>query len=162
MQKQAAGFTLIELLIVILLIGITIGIATVIPNSNYGQKAVAAELSKLGFLFTKASEKALLSGSELGFSLEDNQYRWWKWDRSDEKWQPLSDKTWAPYRLPENITATLDDNNTENLLKEAAQGPAIVFYADGIMTPVNVTFFIKDNNTISKTLKSDGVTSFAQ
>lgn len=142
---------------VILIISIIIGIAVMVPRRGDSHVQMKDEATRLAFLFNAASEQALLSGAEVGFSLNEDTYRWWQWDRANESWLLLNKGSWGAYRLPDNVTLLVMTANESNL-QDNIKGPATVFYSDGLTTPARLTFSTKGDKSYQLILETDGVT----
>ena len=164
MLQREQGLTLIEMLVVILIISILVGLAFILPRGNNSiQSLLQNESVRLAFLFNTASEEALLSGNTLGFSTDENLYRWWEWDRTDKKWTLLINKEWAPHILPEGITVSLDFNEQNTNESSPDKGPNIIFYSDGTTEPFTLTLLGQTReDTVQRVLTTDGVTPFGE
>jgi len=160
-QTRHEGFTLIELLIVILLISIIVGIAIMVPRSQSLDSVLKDESTRLAFLFNAASEQALLSGNEVGFSFHDTQYSWWQWNRSTTEWVLMNQGSWLPHIIPDSIILSVKTAETIHL-PDTYQGPTVIFYTDGLSTAATITFTIKDDRSKQLVLDTDGVSPLAE
>lgn len=82
------GFTLIEILVVLVIIGIMVGLASVrlMPDD---QGELTNEAQRLALLLEQARDQAVASGEPIGFSVEGGRYRFWSLD-TDDQWVPRS------------------------------------------------------------------------
>ncbi len=82
------GFTLIEILVVLVIIGIMVGLASVrlMPDD---QGTLTNEARRLALLLEQTRDQAVASGEPIAFSVEDGRYRFWSLDDAD-KWVPAS------------------------------------------------------------------------
>lgn len=82
------GFTLIEILVVLVIIGIMVGLASVrmMPDDAGTLKS---EAQRLALLLEQTRDQAVVSGEPIGFSVEDGRYRFWALD-ADSEWVPRS------------------------------------------------------------------------
>lgn len=87
-SKRAGGFTLIELLIVIVIIGVMAGLATLSLPDKVAQHWTD-KLSRLTATLNYGQEEALSRGSPIWVSLDQNGWRFSLRDRF-EKLQPLT------------------------------------------------------------------------
>lgn len=101
-NKTAHGFTLIEVAVVVVLIGIVIGMASL----QFGDKndtAVRTESERLTLLVQAAQEAAILQGDLLLFQVADNGYRFSR-VKDDNKIELLErDDVLRPRRLPAGV-----------------------------------------------------------
>ena len=80
------GFTLIEILVVLVIIGIMVGLASVrlMPDDA---RAVADEAQRLALLLEQTRDQAVVSGEPIAFSVEAGRYRFWSLGEGGE-WVP--------------------------------------------------------------------------
>lgn len=80
------GFTLIEILVVLVIIGVMVGLASVrLMPDDAGR--LTDETQRLALLLEQARDQAVASGEPIGFSVEDGRYRFWALD-ADDQWVP--------------------------------------------------------------------------
>lgn len=84
--RAQSGFTLIELMVVITIIAIIAGFATLSVGQGAG-RIVQDETNRLRSLLTLAGEEAVMQSEELAVEIFSNGYRFLALNQSGEKWQ---------------------------------------------------------------------------
>lgn len=101
-NKTARGFTLIEVAVVVVLIGIVIGMAT-LQFGGDNDTAVRTESERLTLLVQAAQEAAILQGDLLLLQVADNGYKFSRLNDDNEIELLERDDVLRPRRLPEGV-----------------------------------------------------------
>ncbi len=162
-RKGILGFTLVELLVVILIIGILLGVTLLSPVTGNVQKMVQEQASRLQVLFSQARDKALLDNAEYGFSVEDDRYRWWVLPLESKEWRAITEKPFQPFRIPTGLEVILNTKEGDipflDKDQESRDGPSVVFYSDGQVTPFSLDIVPIENRKQKVLLQTDGLSN---
>ena len=96
------GFMLIELIIVLLIIGFFSGMVLISFGNNFNRE-LRSEAERFQQIIIAGSDEAVFSSSEMGVIFQDNGYQLLRFNPALNLWQPYSDSTFEPYRLPETM-----------------------------------------------------------
>lgn len=150
------GFTLIELLIVMLIISVMIGVASLSLKRDY-QDLLAQEGQRFKALIALARDEALFQAHSLGVQFNERGYRFVIQGEQHGSWEPLEDKSFRPRQLPSGVQLQVFRNQTPVDLGENATGdvnrlnsvdtdstarvPQVFILTTGEVTPFQVEFF---------------------
>ena len=153
--RRQRGFTLVELLVVMLIIGLLTGVATVAVFSSSDNEKIKRAARTLQTTVELMAEEAQLQGADYGLLLlqdeDDNWlYRWYRLlDESEREenseeadwWLPLNtqvDPIFAATRLPRHIDLELQLETGERVRFRSGREeelPQILFFSNGEITP---------------------------
>lgn len=74
-RKRYAGFTLIEIMVVVFVIGISVGVASLVVSRGGPEKELRKIAERFATLASFASERAILSNTPVGLLLEPPAWR---------------------------------------------------------------------------------------
>ena len=129
------GFTLLEILVVVLIIGIVVGLATLSIHDDPVQRA-RTEAERFGALVTLASQEAVLQSREVAVEFELGGYKFLFFD--ENKWTEPNDEMFRSRTLPPDmeLQVTIDGERVAfETDKDREHAPRIYLLSGGEMTP---------------------------
>ncbi len=132
------GFTLIEILIVMLIISIIAGVATLTirPNPRKEFEAVANRFNRVILL---AEQEAMLRPATLGLGMTAQHYQFFIFIRDRKKhrsfWQPITQSILAQQNFPNNTQISL---SVAHKAAPTDGSPQIIINQSGDITPFNI------------------------
>lgn len=148
MRQHCRGFTLLELMIVIVVIGVLLGMVSVVSGPNPLRQARHEALAMAGMI-QQLRERAVLDGEEYGIRLSDHGYRAMRLDARG--WEPMA----AFYRWPENIRLHFEQDGHVLVLGADEGLPQLLMLSSDETSAFMLTFATRDNTLLS--LSSDGL-----
>lgn len=133
-QRRAEGFTLLEVLVVILLIGIILSVASLSLDSGAAARGLQQEAERLHQLLRLAAEEAVLNQEEWGLALDEQGYRFLRWEGGQD-WQPLDEDVFRARSWPAGLVWRLEQNLDTATAENA---PQIAIFSSGEMTPASL------------------------
>src|SRR5258706_444218 len=100
--RRPGGFTLIEILVVVVIIGVIIGLASVQLMRSPGD-LVREESEHLALLLRAAREEAILQGRVFAFGAGRESYRFLRLERNGRLKAASRDELFRPQRMPPGI-----------------------------------------------------------
>jgi general secretion pathway protein H len=88
-QRPASGFTLIEMMVVVLIMGLLVGLVSVVTRPD-ARALLRIEAERLAQLIDLAATESSLTGSTLGWSADESIYRFWR-RHEDAGWSEIRD-----------------------------------------------------------------------
>lgn len=126
------GFTLIEILVIVLIIGITAGMALLAFGDFGAARKVTMAAEQLSTYIQLLQQKAILETSTLGVKFNKNAYLTYQL-KMENNWQPYSQNTlFHPRFFPPNAVLAIESN------KELGN-PDIIIYSSGDLNPFVLT-----------------------
>jgi len=135
--RQSSGFTLVELLVVMVIIGITLGLATLnaIPSPR---QDLQQEAKRLALLLQLARDEAIVRNRLVAFEANGERYRFVV--RGDSGWEPVTRDDLLRERVFKNAPLRLvlepNGNNGPDMLRitfgrEPVDRPFVLTLASG-------------------------------
>jgi general secretion pathway protein H len=88
-MTRAAGFTLVEMLVVVLIMGLLIGLVSVVGGPD-DRGTLRVEAERLAQLLDLATTESRFTGSTLGWTSDGTSYRFWR-RRDEAGWSEIRD-----------------------------------------------------------------------
>jgi len=152
-NRHADGFTLLELLVVLVVVGVVMGGATIAINQGGREKELNDIVEKFSAYAEHASEMAVITGKPLGLLLEPPAWgenpleQGWNY-----RWQTMGIEGWTDYpdlpgvEIPKefNLYVTIEGELWEWEEAPEIRLPAIAFYPGGDLTFFEIEFTFED------------------
>lgn len=144
-RRPCQGFTLMELMVVLVVLGVMVGLATLSIGDRTGA-VVEEEADRLAALLRLAQEEAILAARPLGLRVEPDRYQFLEPD-GEEGWRRLQgDRMFKSRTVPEVVVLSVAVEGLERALGEEgseddgdAPAPHLVLLETGELTPFEIT-----------------------
>jgi len=138
-RSNLAGFTLVELLVVVILISIVVGMATLSVGLVENQRGMAREMDRLAALVQFVSDEALLQGRDYGLLLRESGYSFLVYNYEKGLWEQQGlDERLRERRLPDGQEFSLLLEGQQIPLDQAAKterlAPHVAILSSGELT----------------------------
>lgn len=168
-MRRQRGFSLIELLVVLVVVVLMIGFATVQLGDGGRSNQIRWNVRHLADTLSLASDEAQVSGRNRAVALwrEDIEAAWqvnWYEQQADGNWEDAQgevDDAFAPMVLSQGFNADLiiedegyllpEDIDTSETLVE----PQLFFFSGGQVTPFELTLWMEQDKSHTYLIRAD-------
>lgn len=161
LTSRQTGFTLIEILVVMVLLGLLSGVAVFTLGSGKQQRELANEAQRLHALLRMASEEAILTNSEIGFSIDEDGYEFLEYDDREFTWSDSKVAILKSRQFPEWVVVEFQrDGENRNILgseEDDAKRPDMMLMSSGEVNPFTIRLQVDKNSDGQFVISSDGL-----
>lgn len=124
--RRGGGFTLIEVLVVVLIMGMLVGLVSVVTRPD-ARGTLRIEAERLAQLLDLAATEAGYTGTTIAWTAGESEYRFWRW-RDGGGWTEIRDNELLRSRaLPAGMS--IAELRVENMRPQGAPRLEFVPYA---------------------------------
>lgn len=181
-MKQQAGFTLLEVMVVLTIIGMMLGIATLSTGGNEQKQEAQQQALRFIAQLDAYRDEAVFQNIDLGLALDGKSTQLLKFvdinnpnqikDKTKEEVSQLKEIPWDPYEgnlknsteLPEQLSMGLEledkDIDFSEYINDDGVNPAILFLSSDEYTPFKITLINQYDESFSIFIEGDGFSRF--
>ena len=140
-----AGFTLVEVLVVVAIISLIIGMATIaIPNS--ADKVLQQESVRFVTLLSLAKDESIMQSKDIGIGFSETNYRFYL--RKGKEWMVLDSELLNEKKLGQSVSSRLLLEDQIVDLKET-KSPHVIVSSSGEVTPFEYNLILDESISVS-------------
>ena len=134
------GFTLLEVMVVLLIIGILLGMATLSIGHHGARRKIQEERTALRQKMVLAADEAVINQQEIGVRFFSGGYVFLLQDEKNRWRSPAQDRFFQPYAWPvHSIVLSLQVEGEKVTVPDAPLGlPQLFFLSSGEQTPFQI------------------------
>ena len=149
-SRHTSGFTLIEILVVISIVALVSGVAT-LSISQRESMAFASETARLSRLLQQASDRALIRNEAIGFYMESSSYEFRRLNLTAEQWELMDRKHWRSHDT--HLFLNIQVNELDTF--DNVDSPDILFFPGGEYSAFELSLESTDRRR-QRTIQGDG------
>lgn len=158
-MRACRGFTLIEIMVVMVIVGIMVGMISLVASGSRDQRELENQARKLVAILQMASEEAVLQNVEIGLSIDEAGYQFRGFDETNRDWVELPQGFLKPGAFEASLNVDLtgvgdglklrpreDDAASPRMPGESEPAtflPRILLLSSGETTPFDIRLALK-------------------
>jgi general secretion pathway protein H len=156
------GFTLIEIMIVMVIVAMLAGAATLVIGNNQQRRQLENEARKLVAIMGLTQDEAIYQNIEIGLRIDPEGYSFRGLDEASLSWIALPQDFLKNREFPSWVKLDLSGVDSEIEIKKpdeerAGFYPQIIFFSSGESTPFQLTLQHEADKQLQYTIQSDGL-----
>ena len=156
------GFTLFEIMVVMVIVALLAGAASIVVSGNQESRMLENEARKLVALMDLTQEEANFQNIEIVKRLEPEGYAFLGIDEASLKWITFRQDFLQPVNFPDWMELDFGGISREFELKKQEQQkadfyPQILFFSSGESTAFKLVLRHRANSDLEYTVQSDGL-----
>ncbi len=145
-RRCSRGFTLLEILVVVLIISIVAGLATLAIREN-PERRLETEVQRIAALLRLASQEAVLQSRETAIEFESNGYRFLVLENGE--WLQADDNVFRPRTLPDDMEFEIViEGERLDFGAQRRRDPRVYLLSGGEMTPFELDLRFEDRSAV--------------
>ncbi len=168
MIRQQRGFTLIEIMVVMVIVGVMVGMISLVATGSRDRQELENESRRLMAVLQMASEEAVLQNIEIGVEFSEEGYRFRGFDEENRQWIRMPQEFLSDEELEEGIELDLtglavgmslkqtNERATEDEESRTEFLPQVLLLSSGETTPFDIDVSSPVLEGIRYRISSDG------
>lgn len=108
MRQRERGFTLIEIMVVMVIVGVMVGMITLVASGNRDKRELENEARRLIAVLQMAADEAVMQNVEIGLELTEDGYSFRGFDEKNRQWIELPQRFLMASLFPPSIQVNTD------------------------------------------------------
>lgn len=108
MRQRERGFTLIEIMVVMVIVGVMVGMISLVASGNRDKRELENEARRLIAVLQMAADEAVMQNVEIGLELTEDGYSFRGFDEKNRQWIEMPQRFLMPSLFPPSIKVNTD------------------------------------------------------